>query len=181
MNELIERELYQALAYAKSIDEDTGRKLIAQFQQEQPGLAHTLFGIFPAVIAEQDQDMANLFMDLIFDVLCVFQNAFGPLPAQNEIDGNWLEKHSVLLDAELHALMTNKDMDAKVRNKLQARFLQRTYEDSPQRGLVDFMNAAIDEFASEIHPPIEAIQTTKTLISVIIRLFGNLYNQTSKQ
>lgn len=52
------------------------------------------------VIAEQDKDMSHLFMDLCFDVICVFENAFGPLPSQSDMDINWLEKQAVLLDTE---------------------------------------------------------------------------------
>jgi hypothetical protein len=64
MHELSDRELYQALAYAKSLDADAGRKIIEHFQLNQTALAQTIFGVFPAVIAEQDQGMAELFMDL---------------------------------------------------------------------------------------------------------------------
>lgn len=73
MHELTERELYQALEYAKSIDEDAGRKIIEHFQLDQTALAQTIFGIFPNVIAEENQEMSYLFMDLCFDVLCIFQ------------------------------------------------------------------------------------------------------------
>jgi hypothetical protein len=47
-------------------------------------LAQTLFGIFSGVITEENQEMAYLFMDLCFDVLYVYQKAFGPL--QNDMD-----------------------------------------------------------------------------------------------
>ncbi|NOU12634.1 MAG: hypothetical protein HOO92_01515 [Methylococcaceae bacterium] len=180
MHTLSERELYQALAYAKSIDEEAGSNIIAKFQLEQTALAETIFGIFPMVIAEQDQDMSYLFMDLCFDVLCVFQHAFGPLPSQDLMDFDWLEKQSMLLDAELQSLVKDRDMDEKIRNKLQDRFLKRSIEDNPQIGLVNFMNAAIDDFASESPSRVPAIQTTQTMIFVVIRLFGNLYNHADK-
>jgi hypothetical protein len=77
--ELSEHELYEAIYYTKSVDEETGAKLIKQFQLEQTSMAQTLFGIFPGVIAEQDQDMSYSFMDLCFDVLCVFQHSFGSI------------------------------------------------------------------------------------------------------
>jgi len=73
--------LFEAIHYAESIDEETGAKIIQQFQLEQTAGAETLFSIFSAFISEQNQEMAYLFMDLCFDVLCVFQYAFGPLPA----------------------------------------------------------------------------------------------------
>jgi hypothetical protein len=125
-------------------------------------LAQTIFSIFPDVIAEENQDMSYLFLDLCFDVLCVFQKAFGPLPSQNDMDIDWIEKQVVLLDAELQSLIKNKYMDNKIRSKLQERFLNRVIKDNPQMGLVNFMNAAIDDFASENPARVFAIKTTQT-------------------
>jgi hypothetical protein len=180
MYELSERELYEAIHYAKSVDEETGAKLIEQFQLEQTALAQTLFGIFPGVIAEQNQEMSYLFMDLCFDVMCVFQHAFGPLPSQSDMDFNWLEKQAVLLDIELQSLVTERPMDEKIRSKLQDRFERRSQEETSQIGLVNFMKAAIDEFASENSSSVPATKITQTMISITIRLFSNLYGSVSK-
>ncbi len=180
MQALTDRELYQALEYAKSIDETTGRKIMADFQTDQTMLAQMLFGIFPGIIAEQNQDMAYLFMDLCFDLLCVFQNAFGPLPAQNELDIDWLQKQAMLLDTELQAVKKNQDMDEKIRNSLQERMISRTHDETPQSGLIAFMNAAVDDFASEKPSRVPAAQITQALILVAIRLFNNLYTHARK-
>ena len=176
MHELSDRELYQALAYAKSLDADAGRKIIEHFQLNQTALAQTIFGVFPAVIAEQDQGMAELFMDLCFDVICVFEQAFGPLPSQDVMGFNWLEKSAVLLDSELQALLSDKHMDGKFRHKLQDRFLARLIAENTQAGLLTFMNAAIDEFAAENPIRVNAIHITQTMIFVVIQLFGSLYS-----
>lgn len=50
MYELTEHELYQALEYTKSIDEETGRKIIERFELDQTALAQAIFGIFPDFI-----------------------------------------------------------------------------------------------------------------------------------
>jgi hypothetical protein len=42
MHELGERELFEAIHYAKSIDEETGAKIIEHFQLEQTALAQTI-------------------------------------------------------------------------------------------------------------------------------------------
>jgi hypothetical protein len=180
MHDLNERELYQALQYAKGLDEETGRKILEQFKLDQTALVQTIFGVFPMVIAEQDKDMSHLFMDLCFDVICVFENAFGALPSQTNMDINWLEKQAVLLDTELQALMTDKHMDDKFRDKLQNRLVQREIEENPQPGLIKFMNAAIDDFASESPARVKATQITQTMIYVVVRLFCSLYSHAGK-
>lgn len=181
MRELSERELYKALEYAKSVDESTGRQILEQFQLNQTAFAQTIFGVFPAVIAEQDQSMAELFMDLCFDVICVFEHVFGRLPSQDTISFDWLEKSAVLLDTELQALMSDRPMDEKIRDKLQNRFLERVIESNSQTGLVNFMNDWIDEFASENPACVNAIRITKTMIFVVIQLFGNLYDHANEK
>lgn len=50
MNEFSNRELYQALAYAKSVDEQTGKRIMGQFEGDYLGLYQTLFGLFAAII-----------------------------------------------------------------------------------------------------------------------------------
>jgi len=96
------------------------------------------------------------------------------------MDYDWLEKQAVLLDAELQSLIKDKHMDSKIRSKLQDRFVSRVIKDNPQMGLVDFMNATIDDFASENTSCVSAIKTTQTMIFIVIKLFSNLYNQINK-
>lgn len=180
MYELSERELSESIHYAKSIDEETGAKIIEQFELEQTALAETIFGIFPAFLAEENLEMSYLLMDLCFDVLCVFQKAFGSLPSQSDIDYDWLEKQAVLLNTEFQSLVKDRHMDEKIRSKLQDRFVKRSLEDTVQMGLVNFMNAAIDDFASESASRVPAIRITQTMIFIVIRLFCNLYSNVNK-
>lgn len=181
MHELTKREVYQALEHAKSIDEAAGRKILENFELEQTALAQTIFGVFPSVIAEQNQDMAYLFMDLCFDVICVFENAFGPLPSQKDMDIDWLEKQALLLDTELKSLSAEVPMDKKIREKLQDRFVKRAIEDMPQIELTEYMNLAIDEFAAELPSRVPAIKITQTMIFVVIRMFYNLYSHAANK
>jgi hypothetical protein len=181
MHELSESELYKALEYAKSIDENEGRQIIEQFQLNQTALAQTIFGIFPNVIAEQDQSMAELFLDLCFDVICVFQKAFGPLPSQESMGYGWLEKNAALLDTELQSLISDRPMDDKFRDKLQHRYMERVINGNSQTGLIKFMNAAIDDFASENPVRVKAIRITQTMIFVVIQLFGNMYDHANQK
>lgn len=181
MHELSERELFEAIHYAKSIDEETGAKIIERFQLEQTALAQVVFGIFPAFIAKENTEMSYFFMDLCFDVLCVFEHAFGSLPSQNDMDYDWLEKQSALLDTELQAIIKEPQMDEKISSNLQDRFAKRSLEETTQLGLVNFMKMAIDDFASENPSRVSSIKSTQTMIAIVIRLLSNLYSHPSKQ
>ncbi len=174
MHELRDEELYEAIEYARNIDEETGRSIMETFQTEQPALAQTIFNIFPTLIAQQNQEMANVFMELSFDTLCVFQHAFGHAPTQTE---EWLERQAALLDAEFQALIPDNQMTPKIREKLQSRFSERAFNEVTQLRLIEIMNESIDDYASESTNRVPFIKFTQTMIFTVIRLFSNLYSQ----
>ena len=176
MRELTDKELYLALSHAKSLDEQAGRTILEQFQTEKPALAQTIFGVFSSVIAEQDQSMAHLFMDLCFDIICVFQHAFGNLPNQQTMGFGWLKKSAALMDTELQAMMSGNLMDSKFRNKLQDRFTDRLINSNVQTGLVKFLHDSISEYATDNPVKPEALQMTQTMVFVAVQLFGNMYD-----
>jgi len=181
MRELTDRELYQALQYAKSQDENAGRSILQQFQAEQGALAQTIFGVFSALIADKDKDLANLFMDLCFDVICVFRHAFGDLPDQRVLNMEWLQNTAALLDAELQAFMPGNKMDTKFRDKFQNRFTERLTESDSQAGLVKLMDDAISAYVADSPAEPDAVRTARTMIYVVIQLFGAMYDQAERQ
>lgn len=174
MHELTNKELYEAIEYARNIDEETGRSVMEKFQIEQPALAQTIFNIFPSLIAQQNQEMANMFMELSFDTLCVCQHTFGHAPTQTE---EWLERQTALLDAEFQALIPENQMNHKIREKLKSRFSERAFNEVTQLRLIEVMNESIDDYASESTPWVPFIKFTQTTIFTVIRLFSNLYSQ----
>lgn len=171
MQSLSQQQLYLALAYAKSLDETAGRSLLEQFQQQQPVLAQAIFGIFPIVIAQQNQSLAELFMDLSFDVICVFQHGYGQLPAQSSIDSDWLREQTALIDAELQALMPK--MPGQSHNQPHAKpaeVAEINHDD-----LINFINDSIQVYVDETGCAKDGIEVCRTLISIVIRLLSSLY------
>ena len=178
MYELTDRELYKAIEYAKNIDEATGRSIIEKFQSDQPALAQTIFTLFPAMISAQNQDMAHLFMDFCFDIICIYQHAFGDMPAQNK---EWLTKQAALMDEEIQALLKINKMDTKARTKLQDHYSHKSSSEVSQTGLLKFFNESIDAYAADIPNSTTAINTTQSMMVTVIRLFNKLYSQSTNQ
>lgn len=175
MRQLTDKELYLALRYAKNQDEQAGRKILETFQRDQPALAQTLFGVFASMLAERDQALSHLFMDICFDVICVFQHAFGPLPPQQTMGFDWLVKSAAQLEPELQAMMAGGTMAQKITDKLEARFGERMIDTQVQSGLVDFINASIDQWVVEQGLPDKAVSMTKAMVFVVIHLFSTMY------
>lgn len=164
MHELTTPELYKALEYARSLDETEGRKILNQFQADQPVLSQMVFHLFPMAINEQNQDMSHVFMDLCFDIICVYQHAFGKTPTQDELSPEWLEKQAELLSTQLQSLSKQKE-------SLQEHFDQQI----KQTGLINFINDSIDEFAAEDKKRKPAIKITETMLLIVTHLFSNIY------
>lgn len=164
MREFTDKELYLGLEYAKSLDQNAGRTILTTFQNEQPVLAQTLFGVFPSLIAEQDQDVAHLFMDLVFDIICVFEKTSGTLPSQQALGMGWLQEKAALVDAEMTAMMSGKPHSESV------------FETDEQKGLVQFLHDSIDEYLADHQAPDDAVRMIKTLIFVTVQLFCSLHD-----
>jgi hypothetical protein len=188
LHELVERELYEALEYARSIDEENGKRILIQFEIDQPMFAQTLFNVFPSIIGDQSGDakyqyLAQHFADLCFDILCVYQKAFGKMPRTFEDDPTWMEQQAGLLDTELAPflapLLEKKQLSEKASQKLKEEFFKPKEGEIHQRGLVDFMNMAVDHFAQESGEEFHdsMLDLSKTMLFVVIRLFNNLYLQ----
>jgi hypothetical protein len=92
------------------------------------------------------------------------------------MDINWFEKQAVLLDTELQALINDK-----IWRKLQNRMLESEAEEDQQPGLIKFLNAAIDDFASKSPRNVKVIKITRTIVYVVVRLLSNLYTYTNKK
>jgi hypothetical protein len=175
MYELIERELYQALEYARNVDQDTGKQMLIQCEIDQPLLFQTIFKVFPSIIAEQNEDLANHFADLCFDVIAVFKKAFGTMPKFKD-DPTWMERQAMLMDADLKPLIENKRVTKKASQQMKENFTKPKEGEIIQTGLVNFLNECVDDFASYNTCNPSSIELTKTMLFVVVRLFNSLYS-----
>lgn len=182
MHELVERELYEALQYARSIDEETAKRILIQFEIDQPMFSTTLFSVFPSVIGDQSGEekyryLAHYFADLAFDVLCVYQKAFGKMPHTFEENPEWMQTQALLLDKELTPLLQSNHVSEKAAKKMREDFFKPKEGEFIQTGLVEFANMAIDDFVAnsgeDYHESL--VDLAKTMMFVVIRMFNNLY------
>lgn len=180
MHELIAQELYEALEYAKSIDQDKGQRMMIQFEIDQPLFFQTIFNAFASIIEQRHEEMAHLFMDLSFEVLCVYQKAFGNTPKFKD-DPTWMERQALLLDKELMPLMEGKKLSEKRIERMKADFFTPKQGEIIQNGLVEFLNESVDDFVSYNACDEATIDLAKTMLFVVVRLFNNLYTKPTLQ
>jgi hypothetical protein len=104
-------------------------------------------------------------MDLVFDIICTFQHAAGALPTQQVMGLAWLNEKAALIEAEMTAMMSGKPHSDSY------------FQTNDQKGLVNFMNACIDEHVSENQASADVVRQTKTMIFVTVQLFCSIYDE----
>lgn len=162
MQELTDQQLFKALQFAKSQDQQAGRAILERFQASQPAFAQTLFSVFPSTIIDLDQGMAHLFMDLCFDVIAVYEHAFGKAPDQRLVGNRWFEDKA-------------RQYDPDRKDQTKPNDSANVLEQEHQTGLVNFLHAAIDRQPSD---SVAAVRLAKTMIFTTVQLFDALYDAT---
>ncbi|WP_064040019.1 hypothetical protein [Methylomonas koyamae] len=163
MQELSDPQLFAALQYARSQDEQAGRAILEGFQTRQPAFAQTILSVFPSVMVDLDQTMAHLFMDLCFDVIAVYEQAFGKVPDHRLVGNHWFEKRAERLDREMKMAMK----PAKPNHP------DHAFDQERQTGLVRFLHATIDQQPCR---STDAVRLAKTMIFTTVQLFDALYD-----
>ncbi len=180
MHVLYTQELYQALEYARSMDQESGKRLMIQLEIDQPMFFQTIFKTFPSIIAERNEDMANLFMDLCFDIACVYKKVFGNLPKYKD-DPTWMERQAGLLDKELKPLMEGRFINDKRSQRMKEDFFKPKPGEVQQNALLQFLNEGVDDLAADNQNDESTVDLAKTMLFVVVRLFNNLYSKPTLQ
>jgi hypothetical protein len=163
MNILSDKELYAAITYARNLNETDGQEIVTTFHLEQPALAETIFNMFPLVIAEKNQDMANFYLELCFDAVCVYQHAFGTAEPQTE---DWLITQMSNLETDFLALKQDKNNIPK-KNIVQTKFS-------------DILKESIDDYASENSVRVPFIAMTQSMMLTTLNLLEGMYKNEAK-
>lgn len=174
MRTLSKQEVFLALQYAKSLTESEGAKVLSRFQQDQPALCEMLFGGFSQAIAQQSQEMAHLFMDLCFDMLCVYNRTQGELP-KNVADRTWLCNKMTSLQAELLALQQTSPASETGTAPLQ----DKLDEANVQTFLLEYLDMAVQDCVAGVSAKEAAGFAAANFLFVATRLFDTLYDETS--
>lgn len=166
-------EVEQIISRTQQSSEQEITAILDEFEQEHLGIYQVIYGEPSDAIAMINRDMANLYLDLSFDVVWVFREAFGKPPAiKNE--QLWVSKMLSLIDEELKSI-ADIPMDDKFRKKLQNRFAKSSFESHIQLNLLQYLEQEVVKYASFQNVRIPAITLTNNLLFVLVRLMGELY------
>ena len=167
------KQLKDIMSLSKVLPGHEITEILDNLQNKQPSIYRFIYGEPSDAINELNRDMANLYMDLSFDIVWFFQNKFGKLPEL--VEEEWVIEKFSLLDAELKSLTNEIPMNDKFRSNLQERFVKRSLDSSIQMKLLEYIENQVNHYVSFNQKREKASQITKNLLFVLVRLFGDLY------
>jgi hypothetical protein len=172
---LSKNEVAGLIQDGRKLSEKEGTDILDQFEKNQPQMYQAIFGKLSDGIAEENPDMANLFLDLCFDIILIYKIAFGNAPAKLR-DKEWFNEKVALLDAELKSLNTEEPMSSKFKQRLSKRFVRRSIEAGVQLELLQHLDEQVRNYASFKHSRKKAIHVTNNLLFVVVRLMDDIYS-----
>ena len=175
MRTLSKREINQILMKGRMLSSKEVTKILDEFQKNQPDIYSVIYGEALDAVAEENADMANLSLDLCFDIIWIYRNAFGKPPKVSSRK-NMVMNSLLLLDAELKAFFNVTEMDESFRMSLEKRFFNRMEESGFQIEVMRYLEDEIRKYASFKPERTTAISLTYLLLFTVVRLMDDLHD-----
>ncbi|WP_345193653.1 hypothetical protein [Kistimonas scapharcae] len=175
MQAITSQDINTIAAASRILPETEGTALLDRFQDRQPQFYEAIFGELSDAIAEDSFDMANLFLDLCFDIIFLYHRTQGEIPKQPE-DERWLEVKMALLDAELKSLVPGNAMNGNLTASLNDRFVDRCRAAGTPLALLAHLDEQVCQYASFDPSRPRAIPLVNNLLFVVVRLMDDIYD-----
>ncbi len=175
MRVLSKNEITKIIQKGKTMSEKDAAAILDRFERDQPQFYQAIFGPLSDGIAELNLDMSCLFLDLCFDIILIYNKAFGNAP-KNTKGKDWFNKKLSLLDLELQSISNDIPMSAKFKKRLSDRFVKRSIEAGVQLELFQYLDEQVKNYATFKSSRKKAIHITNNLLFVIVRLMDDIYS-----
>ncbi|MEY4768632.1 MAG: hypothetical protein RL637_1271 [Pseudomonadota bacterium] len=155
-------EVFKALQFAKTLTESEAHAILQRFNQRQPALQQMIFVGFAQAIASQDEPLSHLFMDISFDIICVYQQVVGELPTKS-VTPQWLHKTMAALEQD-HKRQTQANANGQI----------DLYD--AQIELLEYVGLVIEEAVGEDRQQQELGGVMYNLLFLVTRLLDKVYD-----
>ncbi len=164
MRILTRAEVFNAIQAAKSLTEEQASSILERFGQEQPALHQMIFAGLPLAIESQNRQMSHVFMDLCFDIVCVYAQVLGELP-QNAVTPQWLHHKMAEIETEMKA-QTQVDANGQI-----------DLQNNAQIELLEYLGLVIEDAAGKSKARQEIGGVTYNLLFLVTRMFDSIYDE----
>lgn len=162
MRILSRSEVFNAIQYSKNLSENEAKTLLDRFCTQQPALQQMIFAGFPLAIESQNKQMAHLFMDLCFEIICVYNQVLGELP------------ENVITPQSLHSKMSTIEDEIKGQTQVNADG-QIDLQNNAQIELLEYLGLVIEDVAGKSKSRQEIGGITYNLLFLVTRLLDSIY------
>jgi hypothetical protein len=176
MGSLSKREIDRIVAWGQMLSDPEITTILDEFQEEQPEIYRAIYGELSDAIAEENPEMAKLFLELCFDIIWIYRKAFGKPPIA-PVGEEWTLDSLTLLNSELQSLSDDVPMDKAFRSRLQQRFVQRSIESGLQTELLQYLDKETRKYASFKRKRRAAIEITNNFLFLVVRLMDDQYSR----
>jgi hypothetical protein len=175
MRPLSRKEIDRILGKGRILPEQEVAAILDEFQEKQPEMCVAIYGEPPDAIAEENSEMAGIYMELCFHIIWIYRSAFGNPPVVP--DGEKLVLNALsLLDLELKSLSDDVQMEDTLRSNLQKRFIRRAAEAGVQIELLEYLDREVRKYASFKRKRRASIDLTNIFLFMVVHLMDELYN-----
>lgn len=122
------------------------------------------------------KDMSNLYLDLAFDVVWIFRDAFGRPPGMANAEA-WILKELVMRPAEQKAMALEMEVDEREGVRMQGRMGKAGVHGEMQLALLKNLENQVCEYVLFQGKRAPALQPTRNLLFVLVGLIGDLYSE----
>jgi hypothetical protein len=176
MRTLSKKEINGILMKGRMLSSKEITDIMDEFQKNQPEIYQAMYGEPSDAIAEENLEMSSMFLELCFDVIWIYRNAFGKPPTVIEREELVVNSLS-LIDVELKSFCNNITMDEAFRASLQKRFIEGIIAAGVQIELLKYLDNEVRKYASFKQERRSAVNLTCGLLLVVVRLMDDLYNK----
>jgi len=176
MRHLSRKEIDRILAKGRILPVQEVAAILDEFQEKQPEIYQAIYGEPSDAIAEDNSEMADIYLELCFYVIWIYRSAFGKPPIVPDREQLVLNSLS-LLDLELKSLCDDVQMDEAFRTNLQKRFIDRFVAAGVQIELLQYLDSEVRKYASFKEERSVAIDLTNIFLFMVVRLMDELYNK----
>ena len=162
MRLLTRTEVLNSIQQSKSLTEEQGLNFLNRFCQQQPAMQEMIFVGFPMAIQQQNDIMANIFMDICFDIAYTYENVLGKLRA-NIVSPEWLQQKVTEIDQEVKAQSKTNEQG----------HIEFTGES--QTELLGYVVLALEEATAHKKSLQEVAGMTYNLLFLVTRVFDKIY------
>lgn len=176
MRILSPEEVKSLLATGKLLPDSMIKAILNELERCHPAIYRFIYGEPSDLIAAINKDMSNLYLDLAFDVVWIFREAFGGPPVMANADA-WVFTELEMSPAEVKVMAEEMEIEGKMRMMPQGCLARPGDRRRTQSAILNYLETAAVAYASFQRGRASALHLTNHLLFILVLLIDDCYSE----